>query len=42
VGEWVDEHPHRDRGRREGIVFAAGKPGRRITCEVKINKMTNK
>jgi hypothetical protein len=36
VGEWVEEHHHRSRGRENGIgcFWEAGKPGKRIIFEM--------
>jgi hypothetical protein len=36
VGEWVEEYPHRSRGREDGIggFWECGKPGKGITFEM--------
>jgi hypothetical protein len=36
VGGWVEEHPHRSRGREDGIgcFWEGGKPGKGITFEM--------
>jgi hypothetical protein len=39
----VGEHPHRGRGRGvEWVFLGEKKPGRKITFEMQINKITNK
>jgi hypothetical protein len=42
VGRWVEEHLHRCRGRRDGIRVWGGKPGKGITFEMQIKKISNK
>ena len=39
---WIGELPHRSGGRGWDRGFTEEKPGRRITFEMKINKITNK
>jgi hypothetical protein len=40
VGEWAEEHPHRSRGRCDRV-FLGGKPGKGITFEMLIKKISN-
>jgi hypothetical protein len=43
-GWWVEEHPHRSRGREDviGCFQEGGKPGKGITFEISIKKISNK
>ena len=44
VGGWVEEHPHKSRRRKDviGCFQEGGKPGKEITFEMYIKKISNK
>ena len=44
VGRWVGEHPHRSRGKDDGMEDSRGqgKPGKGTTFEMQIKKISNK
>jgi hypothetical protein len=42
VGGWVEEHPHRSRGREDGIGDRRRGPGKGIIFEMQIKKENRK
>jgi hypothetical protein len=42
VGGWVTEHPHRNRGSRDGIWDFRGEQRKEMTFEMQIKKISNK
>jgi hypothetical protein len=44
VGGWVEEHPHRSRGREDviGYFWEGGKLGKGVKFEMQIKKISNK
>jgi hypothetical protein len=43
VGGWEEEHPHRSRRREDGIggFWEGGEPGKEITFEMLVRKISN-